>query len=203
MVKRIFDIIASIFGLIIFSPLLLVVALLIKLLTQGPVLFCQERVGRHGRIFVIYKFRTMIVDHGGNTISVKGESRISPLGSKLRKYKLDEFPELWNVLKGDMSFVGPRPDVPEYINRLVSEERLILELRPGITSPASMKYTNEEELVASDEDPQKFYNEVIWPDKVRMNLKYCRDRSFFGDLIIILRTIFRRGYREASAVKSN
>ena len=189
---------ASFLGLIILIPLFLIIALLIKLRMPGPVFFCQKRVGRHGKPFTLYKYRTMIVDHEGNSISVRGESRITPLGAKLRKYKLDELPELWNALRGDMSFVGPRPDVPEYMNRLASEERLILELRPGITSPASLKYANEEELVASAADPQKFYNEVIWPDKVRSNLEYYKNRSFFGDLFIILRTIFGRGYSEAS-----
>jgi len=131
----------------------------------------------------------MTSDHKGNSITVKGEVRITPLGNLLRKYKLDELPELWNILKGDMSFVGPRPDVPEYIAKLVGEERLILRLRPGLTSPASLKYVNEEELVALANDPQSYYNEVIWPDKVRMNLEYCKSRRLLGDLIIVMNTI--------------
>lgn len=192
LVKRIFDVIASLLGLIILMPLLIMIGLLIKLKMKGPVLFCQEREGRHRKPFILYKFRTMILNHGGNTISVKGESRITPVGSKLRKYKFDELPELWNVLRGDMSFVGPRPDTREYIDRLSGDERRILDLRPGITSPASLKYINEEELVASAPNPIMFYNEVIWPDKVRLNLEYCINRSFCGDMLLILKTLCRR-----------
>lgn len=158
----------------------------------GPVLFRQMRVGRYGRPFTICKFRTMQIDHQGSTISVKGENRITPLGAKLRKYKLDEFPELWNVLIGDMSFVGPRPDMPEYTGKLVGEERKILELRPGITGPATLKYANEEELLASVSDPQKYNDEFLWPDKIRINLEYYQSRSFFGDILIIFKTLFRR-----------
>jgi len=190
MIKRLFDIVASFFGLILLSPVLLVIAILIKLRMPGPVFFYQKRTGRFGKLFTIYKFRTMSVNHGGNTISVKGESRITPLGAVLRKYKLDELPELWNVLKGDMSFVGPRPDMPEYADKLAGEERQILKLRPGITGPATLKYANEEELLASVPEPQKYNNEVLWPDKVRINLNYYRNRSFTGDILIILQTLF-------------
>jgi lipopolysaccharide/colanic/teichoic acid biosynthesis glycosyltransferase len=192
MMKRVFDITASFFGLVLVSPVLGVIALIIKSAMGNPIIYCQKRSGRHGNLFTIYKFRSMTSNHDGSTVSIKGESRITTIGAFLRKYKLDELPELWNVLKGDMSFVGPRPDVPEYLNKLVGEERLILELRPGITSPASLKYTLEEELVASAQDPLKYYNEVIWPDKVRLNLEYYRNRSFFGDLMLILRTVFVR-----------
>ena len=195
--KRVFDMIASFLGLILLIPLFAVLALLIKIRMPGPVLFCQQRTGRHGRAFTIYKFRTMIVDHQGSTISVRGESRITPLGEKLRKYKLDELPELWNVLKGDMSFVGPRPDVPEYYQRLKGNAKQILELRPGITGPASLKYIDEEEILASQPDPQKYNDEVIWPDKVRINLEYYHHRSFFGDLRIIFRTIAGKKGQEA------
>jgi lipopolysaccharide/colanic/teichoic acid biosynthesis glycosyltransferase len=191
--KRVFDIIASLFGLVLLSPLLLVIAFLIKIRMPGPMIFCQERAGRFGKPFKIYKFRSMVVEHGGNSISVRGENRITPLGAILRKYKLDELPELWNVLKGDMSFVGPRPDVPEYAKRLTGEERRILDLRPGITGPASLKYVNEEELLSSVPSPVQFNDEVIWPDKVRLNLDYIRNRSFIGDLFIIFRTLFNRG----------
>jgi len=187
-----FDIIAASLGLIILTPLFLIVAILIKIRTPGPVFFCHERIGRHGKPFILYKFRTMIVGHRGSSISIKGEDRITPLGTKLRKYKIDELPELLNVLKGDMSFVGPRPDVSGYIQRLVGEEKHILEHRPGITSPASLKYANEEEIVALATDPYKFYSDVIWPDKVRLNLEYCRNRSFFGDIRLILKTVFVR-----------
>jgi lipopolysaccharide/colanic/teichoic acid biosynthesis glycosyltransferase len=158
----------------------------------GPILFRQKRTGRRGIPFTIYKFRTMIVNHGGSTISVKGEDRITPLGAFLRKYKLDELPELVNILKGDMSFVGPRPDIPEFAERLIGKERLILELRPGITGPATLKYSNEEELLASVPDPQKYSDEILWPDKVNLNLTYYYNRSFLGDICIILQTIFVR-----------
>lgn len=191
MAKRSFDIVASFFGLVLLIPVLLLIALLIKLLMPGPVIFCQERTGRYGKPFVICKFRTMAADNRGSTISVKGEGRITPVGAKLRKYKFDELPELWNVLRGDMSFVGPRPDMPEYANRLVGEERQILELRPGITGPATLKYANEEELLASFFDPQKYNDEVLWPDKVRINLEYYNSHTFLGDLRIILKTVFK------------
>lgn len=190
--KRCFDIIASFFGLILLSPVLFFIALLIKLNKSVPVLFRQKRTGRYGKPFIMYKFRTMIINHEGNTVSVKGDSRITAFGAVLRKYKLDELPELWNVLKGDMSFVGPRPDMPEYTNRLIGDEKLILELRPGITGPATVKYSDEEELLATKPNPQKFNDEVLWPDKVRINLYYYRNRSFMGDLIIIFRTLIRR-----------
>lgn len=156
----------------------------------GPVFFTQKRIGRNGKPFRIFKFRTMIVNHDGNTISVKGENRITPFGSKLRKYKLDELPELWNVLIGDMSLVGPRPDMPEYASRLVGEEKKILELRPGITGPASIKYAREEEILASVPDSKKYNDDVLWPDKVKMNLDYYYSRTFIGDLLIIIQTIF-------------
>lgn len=192
MLKRIFDIVFSFIGLIILSPVFIIISILIKIKMPGPVFFHQNRAGRHGRLFRIVKFRTMIPNHGGDTISVKGENRITPLGTILRRYKLDELPELWNVLKGDMSFVGPRPDMPEYISRFSGDEKLILELRPGITGPATLKYANEEELLASVPDPKSFNDEIIWPDKVRMNLDYYKKRSFLGDLIIILKTLFCR-----------
>lgn len=192
MTKRIFDIIGSLLGLILLSPLLLITAIIIKSNMSSPVLFRQNRTGRNGKLFTIYKFRTMVMDHHGGTISISDESRITPLGTILRKYKIDELPELWNVFKGDMSFVGPRPDMPEYTNRLVGEERKILELRPGITGPATLKYANEEKLLASVPDPQKYYDELFWPDKVRINLEYCRNSSFFGDISIIIKTLFRK-----------
>jgi len=195
LIKRGFDIITAFFGLIVLFPLFLIIALLIKLRMPGPVLFCQKRAGRYGKLFTIYKFRTMNINHGGNTVSIKGENRITPLGSELRKYKLDELPELWNVLKGDMSLVGPRPDLPEYANKLTGEERKILELRPGITGPATLKYANEEELLASVSDPQRYNDEVLWPDKVRINLHYYYNKSLSGDIVIILETLGRNQHR--------
>ena len=187
--KRLFDLFVSLVGIIVLLPVFLIIALLVKIKTPGPLFFVQQRVGRYGKLFSLVKFRTMLAGQKGNNITVKGESRITPLGVFLRKYKLDELPELWNVLKGDMSFVGPRPDVPGYADRLKGEERKILELRPGITGPASMKYSNEEELLALQPDPVKYNNEVIWPDKVRINLDYMRNRNFRFDLKMIIYTV--------------
>lgn len=190
MIKRFFDFSAALLGLIILSPFLLLLCIIIRISTPGPCIFKQIRAGRYGKPFTIFKYRTMVLEHGGNTISVRGEERITPIGAILRKYKIDELPELWNVIRGDMSFVGPRPDMPEYIEKLVGEERKILELRPGITGTASLKYSNEEELLASMPDPRKFNDEVIWPDKKRINLDYYYKRNFLGDIGIILRTVF-------------
>lgn len=188
--KIIFDRVASFFGLLVLWPVLLVVAFLIKIkMPGGPVLFTQKRVGKDGKLFTMYKFRSMTVGHGGSSVSVAGESRITPLGAKLRKYKLDELPELWNVLIGDMSFVGPRPDVPGYADRLQGEDRKILQLKPGITGSASLKYRNEEELLAKQDDPVRYNDEVIFPDKVRINLDYLEHWSFWLDMKIIIYTI--------------
>jgi len=132
----------------------------------------------------------MVVNHSGSSVSVRGESRITPLGAVLRKYKLDELPELWNVFIGDMSFVGPRPDVPGYADKLVGDDKRILQLRPGITGPASLKYRNEEELLAQQSDPQKYNDEVLFPDKVKINLQYLDNWSFWGDVRYIIETIF-------------
>ena len=189
--KWLFDRIMSFVGLIVLSPVLLVVALLIRVkMPGGPVLFRQKRVGKDGELFTMVKFRSMSVSHGGSSVSVAGESRITPLGAKLRKYKLDELPELWNVLVGDMSFVGPRPDVPGYADKLVGEDRVILKLRPGITGPASLKYRNEEELLAGVDDPQSYNDTVIFPDKVRINKEYYYNWSFRKDIRYILQTVF-------------
>lgn len=193
MIKRTFDLLASFFGLFLLWPVLLLISLLIKIkMPEGPILFKQKRIGRFGKLFTMVKFRTMTVNHNGSSVSVKGECRITPFGSYLRKYKLDELPELWNVLKGDMSFVGPRPDVPGYADKLVGEERRILELRPGITGPASLKYANEEEILTNVADPIKYNDEVIYPDKVRINLDYFNNRSFCLDIKLIFWTIFKK-----------
>lgn len=190
MLKFIFDRLASFFGLLIIWPVLIIVAILIKIkMPGGPVFFTQERVGRNGKLFTMYKFRSMTVSHSGSSISVAGESRITPFGAKLRKYKIDELPELWNVLIGEMSFVGPRPDVPGYADMLKGEGRDILKLRPGITGPASLKYRNEEELLSHVDDPIKYNNEVIFPDKVRINLYYLHNYSFWTDIKLILCTV--------------
>lgn len=188
--KSLFDRVSSLFGLLFLSPVLLFVALLIRIkMPGGPIIFKQKRVGQYGRLFTMYKFRSMTVSHSGSSVSVKGESRITPLGAKLRKYKLDELPELWNVLIGDMSFVGPRPDVPGYADKLEGDDRRMLLLKPGITGPASLKYRNEEELLAEQEKPQKYNNEVLFPDKVRINIDYMDHWSFGKDVKIIVYTV--------------
>ncbi len=193
--KYIFDKVASVLGLIMLLPVFITVALLIKIkMPDGLIIFKQKRIGLNGKQFTMYKFRTMKQNHGGSSISVKGEKRITPLGEKLRRYKLDELPELWNILRGDMSFVGPRPDVPGYADKLEGEDRLILNLRPGITGPASLKYSNEEEVLASVEDPVRYNNEIIYPDKIKINLDYYYNHNIFSDIMIIWRTIFRRNY---------
>ncbi len=189
--KDFFDRVVSLGGLLLFFPILIIIAALIQIkMPGGQVIFKQKRVGKDGRLFTMYKFRSMTVSHGGSSVSVAGESRITPLGEKLRKYKLDELPELWNVLVGDMSFVGPRPDVPGYADKLKGVERNILRLKPGITGPASLKYKNEEELLATVDDPIRYNNEVIYPDKVKINLDYLHNRTFWGDIRIIFKTIF-------------
>ena len=201
LLKYLFDKTASIIGLLLLWPVLLVVAILIKVKMPGdPVLFTQQRVGRHGRVFRIYKFRTMTVGHGGSSVSVKGESRITALGVHLRRWKLDELPELWNVLKGDMSFVGPRPDVPGYADQLQGDDRRMLELRPGITGPATLKYRNEEELLARVDNPIQYNDEVIFPDKVRLNLYYLDHYSFLKDLQMIACTVLGKTMYYASEV---
>ena len=196
--KWLFDKLASLFGLLFLSPILLVVAILIKVKMPGPVLFCQKRVGQYGKLFTVYKFRSMTVkaeasvasrDSDATSIASTEQNRITPLGEKLRRYKLDELPELWNVLKGDMSFVGPRPDVPGYADQLQGEERDILKLKPGITGPASLKYRNEEELLASVDNPAQYNDEVIFPDKVSLNLYYLKNYSFIKDIQMIVCTV--------------
>lgn len=188
--KICFDRLAALGGLLLLWPVLLVCAILIRIkMPGGPVIFKQRRVGQYGQLFTMYKFRTMKVNHSGGTVSVQGESRITPLGAKLRKYKLDELPELWNVLIGDMSLVGPRPDVPGYADKLEGEDRRILLLKPGITGVASLKYRNEEELLAEQNDPQKYNDEVLFPDKVKINIEYLDNWSFGFDIKIITYTI--------------
>lgn len=191
--KYIFDRTAALAGLIVLSPVLLVTWCLIRIkMPDGPAIFTQRRVGRNGKLFTMYKFRSMSAHHGGSSVSVAGESRITPLGARLRKYKIDELPELWNVLIGDMSFVGPRPDVPGYADKLEGDDRRILQLRPGITGPASLKYRNEEELLAEQENPQEYNDRVIYPDKVRINLYYLTHYSFVMDIKMIMATVTGR-----------
>lgn len=189
-IKRILIFFASFFGLLLIWPLLLVVAIMIKVkMPGGPAIFQQKRVGQHGKLFTMYKFRSMTVGHSGSSVSVRGESRITPFGAKIRKYKIDELPELWNVLIGDMSLVGPRPDVPGYADKLEGENRKMLLLKPGITGPASLKYKNEEEILAEQEDPIKYNDEVIFPDKVKINIHYLENWSFIEDIKIIFKTV--------------
>lgn len=188
--KHLFDRIMALIGLVVLSPILFVVWILIRIkMPDGPAVFTQKRVGKGGKLFTMYKFRSMSAHHSGSTVSVAGESRITPLGAKLRRYKLDELPELWNVFIGDMSFVGPRPDVPGYADKLEGDDRRVLQLRPGITGPASLKYRDEEVLLAAQANPQEFNDKVIYPDKVRINLYYLDHYSFVADIKMIIATV--------------
>lgn len=188
--KWLFDRGMSFIGLLFLWPVLVVVAILVKLkMPGGPAFFTQKRVGRNGKLFTMHKFRSMTVSHSGSSVSVAGEARITPLGAILRRYKLDELPELWDVLIGNMSFVGPRPDVPGYADQLKGDDRRVLELRPGITGPASLKYRDEEELLAKIENPIEYNDTVIYPDKVRINLYYLDHYSFVKDIQMIVCTI--------------
>ena len=215
LLKYLFDRIVSLIGLLVLWPVLLVVAVLIRIkMPGGPVLFVQKRVGLGGELFDCHKFRTMTVNHGGSTVSVAGDSRITPLGAKLRHWKLDELPGLWDVLIGKMSFVGPRPDVPGYADKLTGDDRDVLKLRPGITGPATLKYRLEDEMIAEyvagrqaagdSRDAQAIaeeYNDtVIYPDKVRLNCYYYRHYSFPTDLRMILCTVLGRKMEYAGEV---
>lgn len=191
-IKRIFDLVLALIGLLILSPILLFICILSSALNDNAgIFFIQDRIGRHALPFKLIKFKTMTDKCDSTGKLLPDEGRVTRLGRWLRRTKLDELPELWNVLVGDMSFVGPRPDVPGYADRLTGDDRLILELRPGITCEASIKYANEEQLLAQQPDPLKYNDEVIYPDKVRMNLEYYRNHTFWGDIRIIWRTIFR------------
>ena len=195
MLKRIFDFISSLVGLMFLLPFLVMVSILIKLTSKGSVFYKQERIGKNAKLFTILKFRSMIENHGDkNTVTVIGDQRITNFGTFMRKYKIDELPGLWNVLKGDMSLVGPRPDLPHYYNLLEGEDRKILDLKPGITGPASLKYANEEQLLKSQQDPVKYHYEVIFKDKVKINLAYYKNNNLLVDLKIIFATIFRFSY---------
>ncbi len=189
--KRFFDLFISIISVIFLSPLFILIALLVKLTSKGPIFFFQIRVGRSAELFNIIKFRTMITGNHIDTVSIAGDSRITKIGSILRKYKLDELPELWNVILGDMSLVGPRPDVPGYADKLAGENRKILKLRPGITGPASIKYSDEEYILSKQENPVRYNNEVLYPDKVKINLDYYYNNNIWIDIKIIFATIFK------------
>jgi len=217
--KYLFDRLVSFIGLLFLWPVLLIVAILVKVkMPGGPAFFVQKRVGKGGKLFDCHKFRTMTVKHNGSTVSVAGDSRITPLGAKLRHYKLDELPGLWDVLIGDMSFVGPRPDVPGYADKLQGDDRDVLKLRPGITGPATLKYRLEDEMLAdvrrlmsegrcipqekidnmSDQELAVWYNDnVIYPDKVRLNCYYYRHYSFIKDIQMILCTVLGKNMKYA------
>ena len=211
MFKWTFDRVAALCGLLLIWWVFPLVAILIKI--KMPGFFCQKRVGRGGKLFTCHKFRTMTVKHSGSTVSVAGDSRITPLGAKLRHYKIDELPGLWDVLIGNMSFVGPRPDVPGYADKLEGDDRKVLKLRPGITGPATLKYRLEDEMIAdfiakikverlkvisdltipeglSEQELAVWYNDnVIYPDKVRLNKYYYEHYSFLKDIEMIFATV--------------
>ena len=213
--KWVFDRITSLIGLMVLWPVLLVVAILIKIkMPGGPALFVQKRVGKDGELFDCHKFRTMTVKHNGSTVSVAGDSRITPFGATLRHYKLDELPGLWDVLIGNMSFVGPRPDVPGYADKLTGDDRDVLKLRPGITGPATLKYRLEDEMIAEyvakqqaagDSRPMQeiaveYNDKVIYPDKVRLNCYYYRHYSFAKDIQMIICTVLGKTMEYAGEV---
>lgn len=228
--KYIFDRLVALIGLLFLWPVLLIVAILVKVkMPGGPAFFVQKRVGKGGKLFKCHKFRTMIASPqpspegkgatGWSTVSVAGDSRITPLGTKLRHYKLDELPGLWDVLIGNMSFVGPRPDVPGYADKLQGDDRDVLKLRPGITGPATLKYRLEDEYLSnartlvsnlnvnldlnsmSDQEVAVWYNDnVIYPDKVRLNCYYYRNYSFIKDIQMILCTVLGKNMEYAGEV---
>ncbi|TWU69670.1 sugar transferase [Shewanella algae] len=188
--KRLFDLFFSFLGLLVFFPLILIAWLLASIDTKSNGFFVQKRVGRHGRLFNVYKIKTMKPILGiTTTVTQKLDPRITKLGYFFRKTKIDELPQLWNVFVGDMSFVGPRPDVPGYADRLEGDEKAILEIRPGITGPATIKYRNEEALLAQQSDPEDYNMKFIWPDKVRINLDYIHNWSLVNDIKYILKTV--------------
>lgn len=190
--KSIFDFTLVIAFLPLWLPLLLLLAIVIKITEfRYPIFFIQERVGRNCKLFRMIKFRTMIPNSGANTVTTSNDKRITPLGSFLRKWKLDELPQLINIIKGEMSLVGPRPDVPGYVDQLKGEERLILKLKPGITGPASLKYSCEEELLAKVDNPQWYNDHVIFPNKVKINLLYYHHYTIWMDIKLIIRTFIK------------
>jgi lipopolysaccharide/colanic/teichoic acid biosynthesis glycosyltransferase len=188
--KRTFDIIASSLGLIILSPLFIILAILIKLDSEGPVFFKQIRVGLKNKDFSLYKFRSMYVktDESGFLTIGDRDPRITPIGYYIRKYKLDEFPQLLNVLKGDMSIVGPRPQVRKFVNLYTAEQMRVLDIRPGITDLASIRYRNESQLLKNFKDPEKYYTEVVMQDKLRINLQYLDNHNLLNDIALIFLT---------------
>jgi len=193
MIKRAFDVAVSLFGLAVLSPLLIVIALLVKLTSSGPVFFKQERIGRHFRPFFIYKFRSMVQDAPakGGPITFGNDLRITGVGRFLRKTKIDELPQLVNVLKGDMSLVGPRPEVREYVDMFREDYREILQVRPGITDLASLEYRDEAAILGQADDPEEEYVNRVLPEKIRLAKEHIERSSFPFDLAIVVRTLFR------------
>jgi lipopolysaccharide/colanic/teichoic acid biosynthesis glycosyltransferase len=191
MLKRSFDISTSLTMILILSPVIIAAWFIAAYDTRNNGFFIQTRIGRYGKAFNVIKIRTMHDLSGHNiTVTATDDPRISRTGKLLRRLKIDELPQLWNVLKGDMSLVGPRPDVPGFADRLTGEERAILSIRPGITGPATLKYRNEEEILARVDNPEDYNTEVIYPDKVTININYIKNYSFFSDLIYLFRTLF-------------
>ena len=197
--KRLFDIVASGLGLIVLSPLFPVIAIWIKLDSKGPIFYRQVRVGRYNRDFRIFKFRSMRVGSDkGSLVTIGGQNeRITRAGCFIRKYKLDELPQLINVLIGDMSLVGPRPEVRHYVNYWTPEQMHVLDVRPGITDPASIKYLDENELLEKAEDPEKYYIEVIMQEKIKLYLQYVEKQSFLYDIALIFKTFWMIVTRES------
>ena len=190
-IKRSFDFMVALFGLLVTWWLILLAWVAASIDTRSNGFFIQKRVGRNGEIFRVVKIKTMHpVAAFDTTVTRRGDPRITPLGAFFRRTKIDELPQLWNVLFGDMSFVGPRPDVPGFADKLQGDERAMLSIRPGITGPATLKYRNEEELLAAQDDPEAYNRDVIWPDKVRTNLQYIQEWSLWNDCCYIFRTIF-------------
>jgi len=191
-VQRFVDVLAATAGLLVLSPLLLVISLFVKLHDGGPIFYGSERVGKGGKLFFIHKFRSMVqnADKMGFGVTTKEDKRVTPIGRILRRYKLDELPQLLNVVKGEMSLVGARPEDPRFVAQYTSEQRRILEYRPGITSPASLKFKNEEELLTG-EDAEKLYVEKLLPQKLAIDLEYQRQRTVLSDLGLIFQTIGR------------
>lgn len=189
--KRLFDVAAAGLGLILVSPLLLITAALVRVSSPGPVLFRQTRVGRGGELFTLLKFRTMYTDaeQRGGQLTVGRDPRVTRIGHYLRASKLDELPQLINVVRGDMSLVGPRPEVPRYVALYSEDQRRVLDVRPGITDPASVVYRNESDLMADQSDPESFYVDVLMPEKLRLNLEYQERRTLTSDITVIFDTL--------------
>lgn len=190
--KRVLDILTATVGLVLLSPVLAVVACCIKFTSRGPVLYRQVRIGQGARPFQILKFRSMTTQTSESDfkITIAGDSRVTPVGKFLRRHKIDELPQLWNVIRGDMSLVGPRPEVPLYVEGYTPEQRVVLSARPGITDPSSLAYRHEEEILARQSDPKEFYRTKILPDKLVRNKTYLERITFCNDIRIVVKTIF-------------